>query len=463
MTSPLRKKRQTTLRLEASRISLRPEGSRFSRLACRWTSALAVLAAAAGPALADAPSAFRRLPAVSERAAQVRHADYDGASDAGGVIPVQAAQAPERIQLKQGSGIPSGDDNDYYFKVESKPPTRERLFNLRSENVVLDGIEGEFRKQDPNQVFLIPAPQDRFDGPNNPNLGPLWFQNRKSGGDDLGEMKVENQVGVFPTGSKPEAAITNESIASDDVVMSIDVDLGNPRNVFGLVFRAQDPNTWVEDVDQIASNSFYFAAVSGDAVVIGKYIEGVRTDLASARIEPKMKFTLSVTAFGEDVSVARDGEEILRIGGATLRGTFAGIIGLVSEGKPVIFRNFNAGRFGGPFQTRAFAPSASIFKGANVHYWPLYFEQITVERWGQNWGNIWQPFLCQTTFYIDLFMGPYSFAKSPPWVCHSGECLPKPGDIVLPYRIMPPYPDKRGIIVQTSIMALWFALLPPTY
>lgn len=384
-------------------------------------------------------------------------------SSQGVVIQVQGLS--DNIRLKRGSGLASGDDSDYYFKVESKPPTRDRLFSLGSEAYFLGNIEREFKQQDPGQIFLLPAPIDTFDGPNEPTLGPLWFQNRVSGtgrdsSDRRGEFRVQDGRGVFPVGAKPEAAIMNQTVGSNDMIVSLDMVLGSGDSSMGLVFRAKDPNIWIDDVDQIKANSFYYATATTSSITLGIRDEGKDKVLSSVTVDSKTAFKLSAAIYGDDIVVYRDGQEVLRFKDDTLEGTFVGIIGLISKGEPSSFDFFDAVRYGGPFNPRTFAASASIFRGPNVHYRPLYFEQVALERWGQSYGNIPQPFIAQAMFYIDLIFIPYSIGKNPPWVCHSGQCLPKPGDIVLPYKLLLPYPDAHGILLQTSAMGLWFSLIP---
>ncbi|MBX9654524.1 hypothetical protein K2Y11_12995, partial [bacterium] len=111
------------------------------------------------------------------------------------------------------------------------------------------------------------------------------------------------------------------------------------------------------------------------------------------------------------------------------------------------------------YAAREWAPTAAVFRGANVQYHPLYFEQIALERYGQHFGNLFAPWVAHALFFADAAMLPYSIGKSPPWTCQNDVCLYKPGDIV-PFRLYLPIPDKKGIFLQATAMALCWSVIP---
>ncbi|MFO0949014.1 MAG: hypothetical protein U1D30_24405 [Planctomycetota bacterium] len=375
-------------------------------------------------------------------------------------------QAQEPIPTQIGPGSDRALEDDYYFEIETKPPTRDRLFTLGSESFVLNNIERDFKEKDPGQVFLLPAPIDRFDINDSLNLGPSWFQNRETGvvdpeSDRKGEMRIINRVGVFPAGAKPEVSIINESVGSPNVFVTVDINLGNPDNKFGLVFRANDPNLLPTGSDQIKVNSFYYVLLSADTVTLGKSEKGIETVIKpAAKITPKAAFNLAVTTFGDQITVLRDGEVILEATDNTLNGDFVGMYGAAAILQPVTFNNFFGMRFGGPFLARQFLPSQGDFYAGSVHHHPLYFEQLTVERYGQSMGNLVQPWISNVMFYADFFSLPYSLAKTPPWECLSNEGYAQPGDIVLPFRVLCPVYDNKGMALQLAVMALTWSLIP---
>ena len=375
------------------------------------------------------------------------------------------ARIPDDVRLKKGTGRPAGDeDEDYFFRVETEPPTRQRLFTIGSETKFLQEIEDEFREADPTQFFLLPAPVDDFNGPNNKSLGPNWFQNRATGsGQDeagrKGEIQQQNNLAVYPVGAKPEAAVLNETVGSENMSVSVEIVLGSPESEVGIVFRAIKPGD-ADKADQIKETEFYYALVTATTVRVGHYQDGKPTDLNKASISSQMAFNLAITAYEDQITVFRDGQEILRTVDDRWKGTYSGIGGTKSIGKPTTFDNFVSVRYAGPFQDRQFAPSVSVLKGPNVHYNPLYFEQVTLERYGQHFGNLFQPFVAHALFFGDCVMTPYSIAKSPWWTCQSGEGYAKPGDVVLPFRYYPPVPDPKGILNQAVAMALIFTVVP---
>ena len=360
------------------------------------------------------------------------------------------------------------DDEDDVFRVESKPPTRERLFKLRSTVDAFKSYEAEFRERDPDQTFLFPTSYDDFDDADSATLSSMWFGNRETGKkgsrEDLGhkgEMGIKGKAGIYPTGSPTEVAILNQSIDSTDMEAWVDIDLGGPNGRFGIVFRALEPLEFDNDSDHAKVNSFQYVVAGADSVTAGESISGKRRVLKTARIAPRTKFRLTVRAFGDEVVVLRDDDEILRAKAMPIEeGEFAGLIGLASDTPPVTFDNFRAKRYGGVFAPRAYAQSASIFEGPNVHYNPLYFEQVALERYGQHLGNWFQPWIAHGLFFVDVLACPYSIGKSPPWAVHSGEGYFKPGDPVLPFKLLPPPTDKGGYVTQAVAMALTFAIIP---
>lgn len=385
---------------------------------------------------------------------------------------IQQVQLSDDVRLKRGTGVADPDDDQYFYKIVKEPPTGARLFAIGSERSVLRAIESEYKRSQPGQAFLLPNAQDDFNVADMPTLGPSWFQNRRTGrGKDIserrGDMRIAGGMAEYPIGSGEEVAVLNESVGSKNVAVSVQVQLGRPRNLFGLVFRAQDPSTILdqglieEAVDQIKGNKFYYAVLSADTVEVGVSDAGARKTLKEARIEPRETFRLEVVVFGKEIRVQRDGEEILRLEDGTIpEGTFTGVIGLRALGSPIRFDNFLAVRYGGPYIARAFPPSLSRFPGPNVHYWPLYFEQVALERYGHHVGNLFQPFFSHMGFFFDTAGIFYSMGKSCPWECQSNEGYFKPGDVILPQKVEFPVFDPKGFAFETAFLALSFSLIP---
>lgn len=418
----------------------------------------------AGAADAQSDAGPRKLPPIDGRRPPASELFRDVRSRSREILNVQATEkgAPKARNGQK----PPADDDDAYYKIDVKPPTREKLFKLENELSYVRGIEREFTARDAKQLFLLPYPADLFDGPDNATLGPQWYQNRKSGSgiDDIkrkGEMRISGRRCEFPAGGKPEAAILDEYIGNENVTVTVDIQLNDPANKFGVVVRCDDPKTWLGDVDQYDENTFYYVALSADSVTVARREAGKEQVLKTARIGSKLKCKLSVLVYGDSIRVSRDDQVVLRVAGIKdTANQYVGLIGLAAKQKPVYADNFFAMRYGGHYQERAYAPSSYVFHGANVHYHPLYFEQVPLERYGHHLGNLFQPFIAHGTFFADFLMAPYSVANSPPWQCHNSEGYEKPGDIVLPFKITHPVCEKPGLTLETAVIALSFSLIP---
>ncbi|WP_166829757.1 hypothetical protein [Thalassoroseus pseudoceratinae] len=86
----------------------------------------------------------------------------------------------------------------------------------------------------------------------------------------------------------------------------------------------------------------------------------------------------------------------------------------------------------GPYQARNIAPSVFHWEASNIHYNPLYFEDVQLERYGQSHHDIFQPFFSAGKFGLQLVGLPYQATIDP--VCKKiyplgyyrpGDCAPK--------------------------------------
>src|SRR5687767_7130153 len=133
------------------------------------------------------------------------------------------------------------------LKIDIEPPTRQQLFMLQTAGTIIDVKQAEISKDSRGEVLPLPGPSDRFNVPNTDRLGRLWleatFIDRGFGKSVPGSLGVVNQMGRYPTkdGVKPgpTGAVMNEYLSSDDMSVSLDIDLGAPTNEFGVVVRAK--------------------------------------------------------------------------------------------------------------------------------------------------------------------------------------------------------------------------------
>jgi hypothetical protein len=380
----------------------------------------------------------------------------------GGAPPViNVAQAPAR------PGV--GPSNDVPYQVNTEPPTRQRLFRVLSPEAYLRRLEDDYRASGQTSPFFLPLPVDLFDSPNAPTLSALWFQSRKTGPVDpmtrlSGHIGIVDNAAQHNVGAPAEVAIYNESVGSSDMSVAITLELGSATSQFGAVFRAGEPRRWVDNVDQIEVNHYFYAMFTTTSVAVWYHEPGKEDKLIQRADLPAMsRFVGTVTAFGNEVRVLRDNDLVLTINDvgvpATQFGKYCGMIAGLTEVAPTRVELFVGRRYGGEFQTREWQTTAAVFRGPNVHYHPLYFEQIALERYGQHFGNLFAPWCAHLMFFADAALLPYSIGKSPPWTCQNDVGLYKPGDIV-PFRIYLPVCDTKGSILQATAMALSFALIP---
>ncbi len=66
-----------------------------------------------------------------------------------------------------------------------------------------------------------------------------------------------------------------------------------------------------------------------------------------------------------------------------------------------------------PYQGREFDPYGMAWTASNIHYHPLYFEDVALERYGQSHGPIVQPFVSLSKFGAQLLGLPYQATLHP--------------------------------------------------
>ena len=351
------------------------------------------------------------------------------------------------------------------FQASTEPPTREELFSISGEDDLLRRIEEEYRAnedKDP-QPFVLPYSVDRFNQPDLETLGPLWRQGRDVNNFRIGQMRVRDQVGVYPAGADPELAVLGLTIGGKDMYVAVSTRVA-PGAVFGVAVRCQDvnPGSGLGASGQLENNRFYYAVVDGGQVRFGKHKDGKDRDLRTAALPGDRTVRLAVSAFGDEFVIFAGDAEIMRVSDSDdeLDGQYAGVIGFMSGDEPTLLDDFVALPYGGPLMPRRFAATTRSFEAPAVHHGPLYFEQKALERFGHSLGNLPQPLIAHSLVFVDLIALPYSIAKSPPWQIQTAAGMPRPGDVVLPFRLFPPRPDKQGVTAQTALTVLAFALIP---
>jgi hypothetical protein len=67
-----------------------------------------------------------------------------------------------------------------------------------------------------------------------------------------------------------------------------------------------------------------------------------------------------------------------------------------------------------PFSPRILPPSVFAWTASNIHYNPLYFQDVQLERYGHTYGNCIQPFVSVGRFGVQLLALPYQMTLDPP-------------------------------------------------
>jgi len=90
------------------------------------------------------------------------------------------------------------------------------------------------------------------------------------------------------------------------------------------------------------------------------------------------------------------------------------------------------------YQTRSFTPITYVWTASNLSHYPLYFEEIALERYGHSAGPLLQPVLSGGHFFGSVLALPYSMGLNPPHECMFDLGYYRPGSCA-PY-IVPPVP-----------------------
>ncbi len=99
---------------------------------------------------------------------------------------------------------------------------------------------------------------------------------------------------------------------------------------------------------------------------------------------------------------------------------------------------------------RAFAPLVATYAARESWHYPLYFEDIALERYGHNFGCA-QPFVSYGKFLTDLVLLPYNMTLDHPTSMQYDHGLFRPGDDV-PHLIYLPRPDAKAALVETVVL-----------
>lgn len=103
---------------------------------------------------------------------------------------------------------------------------------------------------------------------------------------------------------------------------------------------------------------------------------------------------------------------------------------------------------------RSFPPMVATYVARQSWHYPLYFEDLSAERYGHHFGCV-QPIVSYGKFFADLAMLPYNVCLDPPYTIQYDLGLYRPGDEV-PHLIYLPRWDCKAALFEAGV---WTGLM----
>jgi len=111
------------------------------------------------------------------------------------------------------------------------------------------------------------------------------------------------------------------------------------------------------------------------------------------------------------------------------------------------------------FAPRLFVDSTLTWKASGACNKPLYFEDVSLERYGHEWGPVVQPVVSTVRFFGDLAVLPYKMGIHPPNECQHPLGYYRPGSCA-PWAIKPVPLSLRGAVTQAAFVTGTVFTLP---
>ncbi len=108
---------------------------------------------------------------------------------------------------------------------------------------------------------------------------------------------------------------------------------------------------------------------------------------------------------------------------------------------------------------RSHVPATVTWTASGLCHKPLYFEQVNLERYGQDRGPLVQPVLSTAHFFTNVAFLPYKMAIHPPSECQYALGYYRPGNCA-PWTAGPVPLSIRGAAAQAAVLGVAIPLIP---
>lgn len=111
------------------------------------------------------------------------------------------------------------------------------------------------------------------------------------------------------------------------------------------------------------------------------------------------------------------------------------------------------------FVARNFAPTAALFEAPDLSYYPLYFQDPALERYGHTYHPLVQPAVSVARFGTQLVGLPYQMVIDPPFCLETGLGWLDPGDCNPKLHYQIPW-NARAAAVEAGVITGLIFLIP---
>jgi len=121
-------------------------------------------------------------------------------------------------------------------------------------------------------------------------------------------------------------------------------------------------------------------------------------------------------------------------------------------------REFNV-RFGGDqYIPRNFPDVAMQWEPPQAYYYPLYFQDPVLERYGHKYPFPIQPIVSNARFAAQFLLMPYQMAITPPWEMHTALGWYRPGDVTPRLHYQFPLSGKAALVEAATVTGFYFLI-----